>query len=789
MSGPSVLNVSLDSQIAWGSDPSRPLLGDPAERQRRYAEHLTALHVVVKTGKDVRADVVPLAGNAWAYPTRSRSRYAFVADAYRIGARLLRTQRVDVISAQDPFATGLVSWLLARRFGLPLNVQVHFDVLDNPHWIGEKREHRALNTLGKWLVRQADTVRVGTTYEAERFARWGIPRERIFVAPVPVDLARFVETGSKAIGETERHPTILNASRLVPQKDLGTLLKAMQRVAGEVPGSRLLIAGDGPLRPTLDEQARQLGIADRVKFLGRVDIQEMPALMAGADVLAVTSLYEGTSLVTVQAAAAGKPVVSTDVAGVRDTVVHGETGLVVPVGDAGALAEALIQVLRHAERAGAMGASGRAHVLERFDHARAVDKVIAMWEATAAGRTTTQVGGRWLYLANVRVPSEKAHVYQIFQMLDAFKSAGVDVTLAFPRRANIEAVRDADPATLYGMRHAPALRALPAVDPVRLVTIDVPALNRAPFPQAAFGVQSASYALAALAEVRRQGPDVVYGRDWPVLALALAGGRPVVWEAHDLPQHGPARLALTRVLPRFAGVVAITEGLRRELLEAGVAADRVLVAPDAVDLRRFAQPLSREAARELLGLDASLRHVVYTGHLYRWKGAHTLAEASAQLPQDVLVHVVGGTPADLVSFRHFVEERRLARVQIAGHVPPADVPMWLAAADVLALPNSGAQAISSRYTSPLKLFEYMAAGKAIVASDLPSLREVLTHEETALLVPPDDVIGLASGIRRVLDDAALGERLGQRARDAVQGRTWDARAAAIVDFVRRITAQ
>jgi glycosyltransferase involved in cell wall biosynthesis len=388
-----------------------------------------------------------------------------------------------------------------------------------------------------------------------------------------------------------------------------------------------------------------------------------------------------------------------------------------------------------------------------------------------------------LYLANARVPSEKAHVYQIFQMVDAFACAGIDVEVAYPGRANVAGMEGQDPVALYGLRRRPRLRVLPSLDPVRLVTIDVPALNRPPLPAAAFAVQTATFALAAAWHARRSGAQVVYGRDWPVLVAAAAAGKPLVWEAHDLPQGGRARAVLRRVLPRLAAVVTISRGLRDDLLAWGVPAHKLLVAPDAVDVARFTDLPSRDDARRRLGLALDRRAVVYTGHLYRWKGAHTLALASRALPQDVDVYVVGGTPADVAAFRRFVADEALDRVRVAGHVPPADVPVWLAAADVLALPNSGRDVISSRYTSPLKLYEYLAAGRPIVASDLPSLRETLVDRENALLVPPDDPHKLAAGITAVLSDSALAQRLAQAGPPSVAGHTWDARARQIVAFV------
>jgi glycosyltransferase involved in cell wall biosynthesis len=489
--------------------------------------------------------------------------------------------------------------------------------------------------------------------------------------------------------------------------------------------------------------------------------------------------------VTVEAAAAGKPVVSTDIAGVADTVLDGVTGRVVPLGDPPALAAALLDVLADPRRRVALGAAGRARVTERYALDRTVADVVAMW--TRTGARDAPWAAPWAYLANVRVPSEKAHVYQIFQMLDALGAAGVDAELIYPARANLAGIATADPAALYGLRRRPRLRAMPSLDLVRLVTIDRPALNRPPLPGLAFGLQSATFAALAAADVARRAPPVIYSRDWPVLAAVAAlepwRRRPLIWEAHDLPQRRASRLALRRLLPHLLGVVAISAGLGDELGALGLSAGRLLVAPDAVDPARFAHPPAKADARRRLRLPADRRIVAYTGHLYPWKGAHTLARATRHLPPDVLVCVVGGTPADVAAFGAFLRTEGLRGVRQVGYVPPADVPLWLAAADALALPNSGREAISARYTSPLKLFEYMAAVRPVVASDLPSLREVLTDGVDARLVPADDPQALATGLLQVLDDPVLGARLAAAAAAAVAGRTWDARAAAVRDFV------
>jgi glycosyltransferase involved in cell wall biosynthesis len=154
-----------------------------------------------------------------------------------------------------------------------------------------------------------------------------------------------------------------------------------------------------------------------------------------------------------------------------------------------------------------------------------------------------------------------------------------------------------------------------------------------------------------------------------------------------------------------------------------------------------------------------------------------LLEALAGVPEaDGLI--VGGheREPDLARTQALAQSLGISeRVTFAGRVDPPRVQAMLAGAAVLVLPNT-ASAISSRFTSPLKLFEYMGAGRPIVASDLPALREILTPDVHALLVPPGQPTALAAGIRRILTEPGLGARLGAAAAAAFRDYTWDKRA-------------
>ena len=169
--------------------------------------------------------------------------------------------------------------------------------------------------------------------------------------------------------------------------------------------------------------------------------------------------------------------------------------------------------------------------------------------------------------------------------------------------------------------------------------------------------------------------------------------------------------------------------------------------------------------------------MAYAGHLYAWKGVDVLLEALARIPHARGL-IVGGHPAepDLARTKSVADGLGIAeRVTFTGLVEPARVPELLTQADVLVLPNP-ASAISTRYTSPLKLFEYMAARRPIVSSDLPSIREILRDGVNALLVAPGDPIALATRSSGCFTTRALAARLARAAFDEVPNYSWQRRA-------------
>ena len=353
---------------------------------------------------------------------------------------------------------------------------------------------------------------------------------------------------------------------------------------------------------------------------------------------------------------------------------------------------------------------------------------------------------RILYLADIRFPLERANGIQSMETCHALAAQGHAVTLVVRPDSQAPA---RDPFVFYGLPRVAGLgvEIAPITGPV--------AARRAGY---------VTFAIGRAMGRRRQ--DLIFTRDLGLASLLLripaALRAPVVYEAHgiaaDVAAALPALLTgapeasaakLERLARREAhvwsaadGYVTITAGLKKGLEERFGSRARIAVVPDGT--RATEQGVATERTD---GTDQGFV-IGYAGHLYPWKGVDLVIEAVAALP-DCRGLIVGGheKEPDLARVKAFAEQLNCAsRVTFTGLIPPAEVAARLREADVLALPNP-ASAISSEFTSPLKLFEYMASGRPIVASDLPSLREVLRDGENALLVEPGNPQALTAGIR------------------------------------------
>ena len=371
---------------------------------------------------------------------------------------------------------------------------------------------------------------------------------------------------------------------------------------------------------------------------------------------------------------------------------------------------------------------------------------------------------RIVFVSSAQVPSDTANSIQVMKVCQAFTQLGHDVILLIPGPQP----KSSDPDVLrrhYGLRTLFKMEWLPVQ-------------SRRLFPW------------EAVRRARRLRADLLYA--WPLqsAALGLLIRMPSMLELHDFPsgRFGPLWLRLFIALPGRKRLLPITHALKAAL---GLPANRTIIAPDGVDLERYA-PLSDpsissvqppELARGELGLPATPT-VLCTGHLYKGRGADLFLVLAEKFPQANFIWV-GGRSEDVKIWAARAAAKTLLNVTFTGFVPNERIPLYQSAAEVLLMPYKEMVATSSGgntagICSPMKMFEYMAAGRAILTSDLPVLREVL-DETTAVFCPADDCKAWETALGELLNDEPRRQALGQRARIAVEKYSWLERAKRTLD--------
>ncbi len=284
--------------------------------------------------------------------------------------------------------------------------------------------------------------------------------------------------------------------------------------------------------------------------------------------------------------------------------------------------------------------------------------------------------------------------------------------------------------------------------------------------------------------IRTSNANVAYGRFVLGCLFAAHRGIPTVYESHfpvwEKGWWSAIAFRILITLPAFSHIVVISEALKSAYQE-HYPSLKVIVAHDGGVL-----PTKREAA-VLQGTNHAL-HVGYTGSLYEGKGMEVITELAPRIP-DVGIHIIGGTEHDIAYWKQKTTE---PNVHFYGFVEPHETTAYIQAIDVCLLPIQktvrphGSPTINiGSYTSPLKLFEYMAHGKAIIVSDVPVIREVL-DETCARIVAPDDPNAWASAVESLRNEPER-MRLGAAARERfMRHYTWEKRAEIVLKSFARI---
>jgi len=375
-----------------------------------------------------------------------------------------------------------------------------------------------------------------------------------------------------------------------------------------------------------------------------------------------------------------------------------------------------------------------------------------------------------VYISTAIIPSRTANSIQVMKMCQAFAKNGHNIILLVPnRQMEIEPGID-DVFDFYCVDKCFKIKKLSYLDTRsgRILYVLFKVL----------------YSRFLMREIKYLQPDIVYGRDVTGCYIAALLGYRCIFELHIPVWYGSlgGAFAFNRLLrcKNLEKIVVITETLKGEYLKSYPSKlNKIIVAPDGSD-----RVTDLERIRHWSGRKGVLQ-VGYIGHLYHGKGMEVIAELAPQMPE-VDFHIIGGMEKDITYWKKKV---KLHNIFFHGFVPQNRISKYINSLDACLLPNQkqvlpyGAKnkpsSNISNYTSPLKLFDYMAHKKAIIASDLPVLREIL-NEKNAIIVKHDDIKAWKAAIERLKNDSLRGKLGDDAYKDFCSNFTWEIRAKKVI---------
>lgn len=315
-------------------------------RQRSYGSLVEEIHIIVFASKKLGFKKQKIAHNVWVYPTNSSNKFSFFIDAYNLGRKILKEEGKWLISAQDPFESGVVGYMLKKKCGVPLQLQEHGAFFSTPHWRKESFLNFIRYCLSGFLIQKADGVRVVARRIKKTLVLKGVPEEKMTTVNVRTNTKDWSSKEPKLKLHNmypEAGAIIITAGRLVKQKNIPLLIYAFKDVLVKYPETLLLIIGEGPLEKKLKKLACDLRVDKRIIFLPWTD--DAVSYFKTADIYALPSNYEGWGRVIIEAMAAKLPTVMTDVGCANEVFKNNEDGFVVPVDDREAFSKALLKMV------------------------------------------------------------------------------------------------------------------------------------------------------------------------------------------------------------------------------------------------------------------------------------------------------------------------------------------------------------------------------------------------------------------------------------------------------------
>ena len=320
-----ILNLSLDKSI----------LDKNSKTSRRIVEYgdLADRYIVVVPDKDYKE--IRLSEKVFVYGSGGGNKIFQLINVYRTAKKLLRRGEFDVVTVQDQYYLALVGRILAKKFKIGLELQIH----------GFEKYSGLRKIIADFAIPRASAIKcVSQRLKRQLMRDFGVKEEKITVAPIYSESIKFIKSKVYKVDSENNKFIFLTVGRLVPVKNVGLQIGAMVEAVKKYPNVELWIVGDGPEKSNLKSKISKLKLENNVKLLGWQN--DTDKFYSQADVFLLTSDYEGWGMVAVEAANYGLPIIMTNVGCAGELIKDGESGIVIPVNDQAKLEEAMSRIIK-----------------------------------------------------------------------------------------------------------------------------------------------------------------------------------------------------------------------------------------------------------------------------------------------------------------------------------------------------------------------------------------------------------------------------------------------------------
>lgn len=380
-----------------------------------------------------------------------------------------------------------------------------------------------------------------------------------------------------------------------------------------------------------------------------------------------------------------------------------------------------------------------------------------------------------IYISPLRYPSEKAGSLFSMKSSEVFSSEGIETELWIPRRRN--SLSERDPYGYFGVKRNFIIRRFPVIDLIGIIP-------------GAFYLMSYTFAISVflygvlLKFSRKINSYYFYSHEQFAILFLTILSKETIYEAHDF----PGNKILYRILFKRLKAIVVTNRWKSEELARlfHVPKNKIVTVPNAVDLKDFASNFSKEESRKILNLPTDIYLVGYVGALKTMgmeKGISILIDSISFLSKNYKLYIVGGSKGDIEYYDEYASKKNIKdQIIFAGNILHKEIDLHMKACDCLVAPYPKTDHYSY-YMSPMKIFEYLASGRPMIVTDLPSVREIV-DEKTAILVPPNDARALAVAVEKIINNKEETHTLISNARREVQEKyTWQNRARIILSRI------